>query len=97
MKDRAVLIRILKHFYVPGKLIKTCEECSELIKVCCKILNTDDDDSQIVPLIEEIADVEIMIDQLKINYDIEKKVDLLIIEGNMHLFRIIANEFTNCK
>lgn len=50
----------------------TIEECSELTKVLCKILRKHDAFEQ---LPEEIADVEIMIQQLKQHYDLQRKVD----------------------
>ncbi len=54
------------------------EECSELIKALLKMRRNEDISRVPVlkkDIIEEIADVNIMIEQLKIIYDCEKEVD----------------------
>lgn len=51
------------------QLMKTIEELSELIKAICKADNLDD-------IAEETADVEIMIEQLKIMFKCRDEVNL---------------------
>lgn len=46
------------------------EECSELIKAISKVIRYGDCGKQIIDLTEEIADVLICIEQLKVMYDI---------------------------
>lgn len=53
-----------------NQTIKACEELAELNKVLCKGLNKKMD---IEALTEEIADVQIMIEQLKIMYNIPEQ------------------------
>lgn len=55
--------RILLHYGITSQTFKTIEECSELIQVLAKyaITGTMDRDA----LIDEIADVQIMLNQIK--------------------------------
>lgn len=48
----------IKYFGEQQQLIKTSEECSELIKACLK--------NDIENIIEEVADVTIMVEQLRL-------------------------------
>ena len=65
----------VEHYGVYSQQIKTIEECSELIKAICKCedMNT---------IIDEIADVEIMINQLKVMFEcfgeVEDRIDFKI-------------------
>lgn len=52
------------------------EECAELIKAISKYLRTEDIDD-IENLIEEIADVEIMLEQLKFIHNIDGSVKVI--------------------
>ena len=68
---------------------KAIEECSELIKAICKWKETSDHAEEIV---DEIADVEIMCNQLKIIFDcfgeVEERIEFKI---NRQLERIAKN------
>lgn len=55
--------KVLAFFGIESQLIKLMEECSELIKSSAKILTTSE--ASISDFAEEIADVEIMIEQFK--------------------------------
>ena len=57
---RHPLREIAKHYGLESQKIKTCEECAELIQALLK----DDKDH----IAEEMADVEIMLEQLKYLY-----------------------------
>lgn len=57
--------RTLKCFGAHAQAIKTCEELSELIQALCKNLNHVNNDLSVC---EEIADVEIMLAQLRLVY-----------------------------
>lgn len=54
------------------QMLMVIEEMSELTKEILKNINRKK--NNIAELIEETADVEIMLEQLKANYDIENKV-----------------------
>lgn len=53
-----------------NQMIKCVEELTELSQVLCKVLSSDDSGATKDKAIEEIADVEIMLNQIKIILDI---------------------------
>lgn len=63
---------IINHFGVDRQSRQAMEECGELIQAINKMLRYPDDEVKRIELIEEIADVLIMITQLKIIFDIEQ-------------------------
>jgi len=63
---------IINHFGVNRQSRQAMEECGELIQAINKMLRYPDDEIKRLELIEEIADVLIMIVQLKIIFDIEQ-------------------------
>ena len=63
---------IINHFGVNRQSRQAMEECGELIQAINKMLRYPDDEVKRIELIEEIADVLIMITQLKIMFSIEK-------------------------
>jgi NTP pyrophosphatase (non-canonical NTP hydrolase) len=63
---------IINHFGVNRQSRQAMEECGELIQAINKMLRYPDDEVKRIELIEEIADVLIMIVQLKIIFDIEQ-------------------------
>lgn len=63
---------IINHFGVNRQSRQAMEECGELIQAVNKMLRYPDDEIKRLELIEEIADVLIMITQLKIMFSIEK-------------------------
>lgn len=76
MKDLATEIyrKIIYKFGDTKQIIVAIEELSELQKALCKWLR--DDKSGIDDIVEEIADVRIMIEQLEMIFD----CDLLVME-----------------
>ena len=62
------------HYGHINQLAKAAEECSELTKELCKQI-TKPNFKNIGCLIDEIADVEIMLNQLKIMFDCEIDVE----------------------
>lgn len=54
--------------------IKAMEECGELIQAIAKSMNDKNNIEKQLHLTEEIADVEIMIDQLKIIFDVDNEI-----------------------
>ena len=71
-----ILEKAIKHFGVENQMMQTMEELSELSVAISKCLRYKDDIEARNNLVEEVADVLIMIDQLKIimnikDYEIE--------------------------
>lgn len=61
-----------------NQVIKTVEELSELSQALCKILTskfTDDNSEIFENIYEEMADVEIMLEQCKIMFQCDKEVN----------------------
>lgn len=67
-----VLTQAIKEFGQCNQKIKAIEEMSELIKEICK---EKVGETKLKNIVDEIADVEIMIEQLKIIYDAIELVD----------------------
>lgn len=63
---------IINHFGVDRQSRQAMEECGELIQAINKMLRYPNDEVKRIELIEEIADVLIMIVQLKIIFEIEQ-------------------------
>ncbi len=73
MEARDILCRALRTWGKEPQMMQVIEEMSELIKEILKNINRKKDNK--AELIEETADVEIMLEQLKICYDIEAEVE----------------------
>ena len=71
-----IMIRATETFGIPKQCIKTIEEFSELQKALCKYLleYREDHQTAIPEIIEEIADVSLMLDQLQVAFGIAKHV-----------------------
>ena len=68
-----VLKRALETWGEQAQMLMVVEEMSELMKEVLKNINRKK--NNIAEIIEETADVEIMLEQLKENYKIAEKVD----------------------
>ena len=71
-----ILEKAIKHYGAKNQMGVACEESAELIQAISKCLRYKDDIEARNNLVEEVADVLIMIDQLKIimnikDYEIE--------------------------
>lgn len=64
--------QLINHFGKRNQVIVAIEELSELQKELCKYLR---DDSDLSHLTEEMADVEIMLEQLKIIFENSKAIE----------------------
>lgn len=71
MSDIDIYNRALKLFGAHMQMIVALEECSELQKELTKTIRGNGDLSN---LAEEIADVEIMLDQMKLLFKLQSKV-----------------------
>lgn len=70
-EQKEALIKLIIHYGVFSQVDKTMEECSELIKALLKARRKN---SSIEGIIDEIADVTIMLEQLKLMFDCEDEV-----------------------
>lgn len=61
---------IAEHFGMDNQMIKTAEELSELIQVICKIQAEGITIESYQNLVEEVADVEIMLERIKYLHEI---------------------------
>ena len=82
------LCKIVECYGSDNQQDKAIEECSELIQAICKYKETLD---HVENIVDEIADVEIMLNQLKIIFDcfgeVEDRIDFKI---NRQLERIAS-------
>lgn len=67
-----ILKRALATWGEQAQMLMVVEEMSELMKEILKNINRKKDN--VAAIIEETADVEIMLEQLKANYNIEEQV-----------------------
>lgn len=65
MNLNALSKKAVKAWGVQSQLAMVSEECSELIQAVQKMQRTGDMDKKIMDVLEEVADVEIMLEQLK--------------------------------
>jgi len=63
---------ILKHYGVTEQVAKLKEECRELIEASDGYINGTDSKAH---FLEEIADVEVMLDQMKLHFGVWDRVD----------------------
>ena len=85
MKNKAK--KIVEHYGIEAQARQTMEECAELIQALNKYLRVTDGDSTdisedeaVLNIAEEAADVQIMLEQMKIHFDIEKETAQLMDE-----------------
>ncbi len=74
MTNETLYQRALRVWGKEPQMLQVIEEMSELIKEILKNVNRKKDN--IAEIIEETADVEIMLEQLKCCYDIKDKVEI---------------------
>ena len=78
MTSKETMYKAINTYGVENQMIKTVEELSELSQALCKILTskfTDDNSEIFENIFEEIADVEIMLEQCKIMFQCDKEVN----------------------
>ena len=74
--EKRVLIEAIERFGEDQQLIKCCEEMAELTQVICKKFDRGpgtDFDAEAVT--EELADVEIMLEQLRLILDVDPALE----------------------
>lgn len=78
MTSKETMYKAINTYGVENQMIKTVEELSELSQALCKILTskfTDDNSEIFENIYEEMADVEIMLEQCKIMFQCDKEVN----------------------
>lgn len=85
MTSKETMYKAINTYGVENQLIKTVEELSELSQVLCKSLirlnytkekiSLEDDLKSVDTIFEEMADVEIMLEQCKIMFQCDKEVN----------------------
>ena len=70
-EQKAKCAAIYAHYGAPSQLRQLCEECGELIQAACKLQRKRDSErpaaQELVNLMEEIADVSIMIEEARLD------------------------------
>lgn len=77
MTSKETMHKAINTYGVENQIIKTVEELSELSQALCKFLSkskTESDRFIVGNICEEIADVEIMLEQCKIMFQCDKEV-----------------------
>lgn len=85
--EQFTLQNAIEHFGINRQLSKLAEECGELVQAAMKSMYAENFNSSLDHLAEEIADVEILIDQFRLEFPLlvdgaandwrEKKMDRL--------------------
>lgn len=78
MTSKETMYKAINTYGVENQMIKTVEELSELSQALCKILTskfTDDNSEIFENIYEEMADVEIMLEQCKMMFQCGKEVN----------------------
>ena len=74
----AILKQALNTYGLGMQTVMLCEECAELTKASTKLLRNGNSKELVLALTEEMADVLIMIEQMKIAYQI-KDIDVEVV------------------
>lgn len=74
----AILKQALNTYGLGMQTVMLCEKCAELTKASTKLLRNGDSKELVLALTEEMADVLIMIEQMKIAYQI-KDIDVEVV------------------
>ena len=77
MTDKELFEKTIEHYGVKNQIVKSIEEMSELTKALCKYF--ENTDKRMEPIIldaidEEMADVEIMLEQLHLIFNNDEQV-----------------------
>lgn len=93
LSSREIYMMALRHFGRNSQTVKAMEECGELIQALAKSLNGDERKENII---EEIADVQIMIHQMTLLYS-EVEVARMVTEKTHRLFDRMREADVDCK
>ena len=87
--DKNLYREAVETFGTPPQIIIAVEECSELIKELSKTLRGK---NNVDSISEEIADVQIMLEQLKIIFGNEHSVNMWIMNKNCRIAELIEEK-----
>jgi dimeric dUTPase (all-alpha-NTP-PPase superfamily) len=77
MSEREVFRRAIEQYGKPAQMMMVAEECGELLKECSKYLRKGNHYDK-TKLMEEVVDVQIMLDQIKVMCDYDDfQLDIL--------------------
>lgn len=71
--NRGDVWKIIEHYGTDRQILKSAEECSELAQACIKVGLGSKKKKDLDNLVEEIADVTLMLEQLKMIMDIDNR------------------------
>lgn len=78
-----ILRRALRHYGYRGQVIKTAEECSELSAAIMRFISPEPrEQDPIIGLVEELADVEIMLKQMRLIFGNSAIDDAVVVKLN---------------
>lgn len=86
--QKATCRKILKHYGIKNQQRQLVEECAELIQALAKMERTDAGANRRHNLAAEIADVEIMLEQIKYYYFAGRVSEMIDYKLNRQLDRI---------
>ena len=94
-KKVEILMKAIEKYGDKAQILQSIEEMSELTKEICKHFRGNDNLDRIA---EEMADVEVMLDQFKINYPkINNKIDTAMLNKVNRQLRRIKEEKEKIK
>lgn len=73
--EREILVKAVQRFGKGRQLVKACEEMGELTQAICKLFDKSVDAFDVESVVEEIADVEIMLEQVRIALDVDPHME----------------------
>ena len=89
----AILKQALNTYGLGMQTVILCEECAELTKASTKLLRNGESKELVLALTEEMADVLIMIEQMKIAYQIDDiSVEVMMNEKIIRLKETLMKE-----
>ena len=74
MTDREIMAMAVERFG-GRQLVKCCEELAELQQAICKLFDKSVDAFDVESVVEEIADVEIMLEQVRIALNVDPEME----------------------
>ena len=83
-KEMQILVGAVQHYGGNRQLVKCCEEAGELIQAICKLFDGPCSGDDIEAVVEEMADVEIMLDQVRMVLAVDPDMEQRWRERKLH-------------
>lgn len=74
-EDRRLLVEAIDRWGGDRQLIKCGEECAELVQAICKRFDGGEDAFDVEAVVEEMVDVEIMLEQVRIILRVDPELE----------------------